>query len=97
MIAPGDHNRLVNGILGLLCRTHFPGMVTLAGVREPAYTWAHYKVIPDFADRDGRVYANLAERVTAELWVSFPSIAQYISFFIAYFSNNDCTTHHMFM
>ena len=64
MIAPGDHNRHVHGILGLLRRQHFPGLVTLAGVREPAYLWGHYKVAPGFADRDGRVYANLVERLT---------------------------------
>ena len=85
MIAPGDHNCHVNGILGLLCRQHFPGFVRLAGAEEPAYTWQRYKAVPDFTDRGGRVYSNLAERVTAELWVSSSCIALYISFYCIFF------------
>jgi hypothetical protein len=34
--------RHVNGILGLLCKTHFPGLVDYAKKREPAYTFDHY-------------------------------------------------------
>ena len=36
----------VNGILGLLCRTHFPSMVMHAGNLEPAFTFAHYESAP---------------------------------------------------
>jgi hypothetical protein len=41
-------------------------------VREPTYTWEHYVDIPDAQDQNGRVFANKAERVKAELWVSLP-------------------------
>jgi hypothetical protein len=64
------HKRHVNGILGILCREHFPGLVEYAGVTEPAYTFEHYAVARDAPDRDGRVFPNKAERVKQELWVS---------------------------
>jgi hypothetical protein len=63
---------MVNGILGLLCRLHFPGLVQFAGREEPAYTWEHYIAFPDARDQDGRLFRNKAERVKGELWVSFP-------------------------
>ena len=72
----GSHTRSVNGILGLLCREHYPGLVEYAGVRGPAYTFNHYAAAPDAPDRDGRVFNNKAERLKQELWVS----AQYIAF-----------------
>jgi hypothetical protein len=39
-----------NGILGLLCREYFPGLVEYAGVTGPAYTFDHYDVAPDAVD-----------------------------------------------
>ena len=39
---PGEHKRKPNGILGLLCKEHFPGLMMHAEVLEPAYTWDHY-------------------------------------------------------
>jgi len=66
----GGHGRNPNGILGLLCREHFPGLVEYAGVTSPAYTFDHYAVAPDAVDRDGRQFNNKAERVKQELWVS---------------------------
>jgi hypothetical protein len=72
----GAHRRHVNGILGLLVRDHFPGLVTLAGEPGPAYTWEHYRAVPDMRDVAGRQWPNLAERVKGELWVS----DQYIAF-----------------
>jgi hypothetical protein len=71
-VVAGVHKLQVIGILGLLCREHFPGLAEYAGVREPAYTWKHYVVVPDAQDQNGRVFANKAERVKAELWVSLP-------------------------
>jgi hypothetical protein len=50
----GGHRRLPNGILGLLCREHFPGLVEYAGLTSPASTFDHYAVAPDAVDRDGR-------------------------------------------
>jgi hypothetical protein len=62
--------RLPNGILGLLCREHFPGLVEYVGVTGPAYTFDHYVVAPDAVDWDSREFNNKAERVKQELWVS---------------------------
>ena len=58
--------RLVNGILGLLCRQHFPGIVTYASKMELAYSFDHYAVATDAE------YPKKATRVKAELWVSLP-------------------------
>jgi hypothetical protein len=66
----GGHRRLPNGILGLLCREHFPGLVEYAGVMGLAYTFGHYVVASDAVDRDDRKFNNKAERVKQELWVS---------------------------
>ena len=57
---------LVNDILGLLCRQHFPGIVTYASKTEPAYSFDHYVVASDAE------YPNKAARVKAEFWVSLP-------------------------
>jgi hypothetical protein len=64
------HGRNPNGILSLLCREHFPGLVEYTRVMSPAYTFDHYVVAPDAVDRDGREFNNKAERVKQELWVS---------------------------
>ena len=64
------HDRKVNGILGLLYREMFLGLVTIGGKEEPAYTFDHYGACPDWEDPSGRVFGNKAERVKAELWVS---------------------------
>ena len=68
----GEHKRKPNGILGLLCRQHFPGLVMHAGVLEPAYRWDHYMATPDATGRDGRNFTTKARRVVGELWVSHP-------------------------
>ena len=54
----GGHDRNPNGILGLLCREHFPGLAEYAGVTGPAYTFDHYAVAPNAVDRDGREFNN---------------------------------------
>ena len=69
---PGDHKRKPNGILGLLCRLHFPELVMHAGVLEPAYTCDHYMASPDATNREGRNFTTKARRVVGELWVSHP-------------------------
>ena len=76
-VSGGDHNYKVNGILGLLCRLHFPGLVQFGEELQPAYTWDHYVTALDAADRDGRVFPNKAERVGK---YSSHYIAQYITF-----------------
>ena len=69
-VSGADHARHVNGILGLLIKEKFPGLVQFGGTVEPAYTWAHYAIVPNTLDRDGRVFADKAQRVKAELWVN---------------------------
>ena len=66
----GDHAPHVNGILGLLIKEKFLGLVQFGRTIEPAYTWAHYAAVPDATDRDGRVFVDKAQRVKAKLWVS---------------------------
>ena len=66
MVVLGDSARLVNDILGLLCRQHFPGIVTYASKTEPAYSFDHYAVAIDAE------YPNKAARAKAEFWVSLP-------------------------
>jgi hypothetical protein len=66
----GGHRCNPNGILDLLCREHFPGLVEYAGVTGPTYNFDHYAVAPDAVDRDGREFNNKAEWVKQELWVS---------------------------
>jgi hypothetical protein len=70
----GGHHRNPIGILDLLCREHFPGLVEYTGVTSPAYTFDHYAVTLDAVDRDGREFNNKAERVKQELWVSLTII-----------------------
>jgi hypothetical protein len=49
-----------NGILGLLCREHFPGLVEYAGVIGPAFTFDHYAVAPDAVDWDDRCHTRVS-------------------------------------
>ena len=48
-------------------------LVEFGGAEEPAYTWDHYIAFHDVPDWDDKVFANKAEWVMAELWVSHPS------------------------
>jgi hypothetical protein len=66
----GGHSRNPNGIIGLLCSEHFPGLVEYARVTGPAYTFDHYVVALDAVDRDDKEFNNKAKRVKQELWVS---------------------------
>ena len=66
IVSGGGHGLLVNGVLGLLCRQHYSGLVDYASRREPAWTFDHYAAAPDVG------YPNKAERVKAEFWVSLP-------------------------
>jgi hypothetical protein len=49
------HDRKPNGILGLLCREHYPHIVQYAGKTEPAYTFDHYTLAsdPDYPQQGG--------------------------------------------
>jgi hypothetical protein len=79
-----------NGILGLLCREHFSGLVEYAGVTSPAFTFDHYAVAPDAVDRDGREFNNKAERVNQELRVSLRYIVSLQDFlkYVAFVANS---------
>ena len=66
VVMSGGSARLVNGILGLLCRQHFLGIVTYASKTEPAYSFDHYVVALNAE------YPNKAARVMAEFWISLP-------------------------
>jgi len=69
VLSGGAHKCKVNGILGLLCREHFPGLVHYQGQDEPAWTWDHYIAANnDQLDRSSRDFENKAERVKGELW-----------------------------
>ena len=72
MVQGGDHKQNSNGILGLLCKEHFPGLMMHAEVLEPAYTWDYYITVPDTDDREGRNFGTKARRVVRKLWVSSP-------------------------
>jgi hypothetical protein len=63
----GGHGRNPNGILGLLCREHFPVLVEYARVTGPTYTFDHYVVAPDAVDQDDMEFNNKAKRVKQEL------------------------------
>ncbi len=68
---PGTKARHPNGILGILCREHYPGMVKI-GEEEwrPAKNFDDYVRGPDAPDRTGRIFDNKQARVLGELWVS---------------------------
>jgi len=55
----------VNGILGLLCKTHFPGLVRYAAKLEPAFTFAHYEAAPNVEA------GNKALLIIREFWVVY--------------------------
>jgi hypothetical protein len=50
IVALGIHDRLPNGILGILCKQFFPGIVEYAGMPEPAYMFDHYAATLDLPD-----------------------------------------------
>lgn len=72
IVTPGAHTRLPNGILGLLCKLHWPGFVEVSGAERLATTFDHYALMADQEDRERRVFQNKAQRVVGEFWVSLP-------------------------
>jgi hypothetical protein len=69
---PDGQKRNPNGILGLLCREHFPRIVKYGEVTGPTYSFDHYAVAPNVVVWDGKKFNNKAEQVKQELWVSLP-------------------------
>ncbi|RLN27641.1 uncharacterized protein C2845_PM05G20130 [Panicum miliaceum] len=68
MIALGAHSRIPNGILGLLCKLHFPGAMQISGRLQLAYSWDHYIACADAPSWEGRIFPNRVQRVLNELW-----------------------------
>lgn len=65
LVEEGVEARNVNGILGLLCREHFPGLVWVSEDDDPEIpSFDTYALVPD------AVHRNLADLVIQELWVS---------------------------
>jgi hypothetical protein len=64
VVSSGGITCHVNGILGLLCKTHFPGLVDYAKKRELAYTFDRYANAPD-AEAENKMV-----RVKRAFWVS---------------------------
>ena len=66
VVVSGGSAWLVNGILGLLCRQHYPDVVTYKNNTLVACSFDHYAIAIDAE------YPNKAARVKAEFWVSLP-------------------------
>jgi hypothetical protein len=65
LVEDGVPARNVNGILGLLCKEHFPGLVWTSEDEDPVVpSFDQYALVATDAP-----YRNLAERVISELWV----------------------------
>ena len=70
LVEEGIEARNVNGILGLLCREHFPGLVWTSEDEDPEVpSFDHYALVATDAP-----HRNLADRVILELWVSLNSL-----------------------
>ena len=70
LVEEGVPARNVNGILGLMCREHFPGLVWTSedeDLEVPSFN--HYALVATDAP-----HRNLADRVISELWVSLNSL-----------------------
>ena len=70
LVEEGIEARNVNGILGLLCREHFPSLVWTSedeDLEVPLFD--HYALVATDAP-----HRNLADRVISELWVSLNSL-----------------------
>jgi hypothetical protein len=76
LVEEGVEARNVNGILGLLCREHFPGLVYKSeeDVEGELPSFDQYALFP--VDEP---YRNLADQVISELWVSLSRSTTLIS------------------
>jgi hypothetical protein len=66
----GDR-RNSNGVVIVLLKEFFPGLITFIGRTEPPWTWKHYVAAPDTPDQDGVEYDNCLARVEETFWVCF--------------------------
>jgi hypothetical protein len=67
----GRNHRNPNGVVTVLLKEFFPGLVNFNGRTEPSWTWKHYIAAPDTPDQDGVEYDNCLERVVKTFWVCF--------------------------
>jgi hypothetical protein len=71
VVAPvGVKTRNPGGILGCLCKRHYPGLVPYAGGEKVAKSFADYALKSDRRDEFRRRFAHKQERVLQEFWVS---------------------------
>jgi hypothetical protein len=63
-----DSSRVPNGILGLLIRNYYPGIVKYKGKDVPACNWRHYNVVPELASSGGKPISAL-QQVEEKFWV----------------------------
>lgn len=73
----GTGARHINGILSLLIKEYYPGLVTIDGVRKPPMKWEHFHLHtvpalePEGSDLAGSpARESLAEKIKREFWVS---------------------------
>lgn len=69
VIADEIKGRLPMGILGLLVRTHYPGMVIVHNEPVPVTSFKQYLTFKDSYDQHGRIFDSKGHRVVEELWV----------------------------
>ena len=65
VVVSGAGARTPNGILGLLCRQHYPGVVTYNNNTLAPCSFDHYAIATDTEP-----YPNKTARVIGEFWVS---------------------------
>lgn len=65
-----DSSRVPNGILGLLIRNYYPGIVKYKGKDVPACNWRHYNVVPELASSGGKPISAL-QQVEEKFWQYF--------------------------
>ena len=76
-----------NGVITVILKEYFPGLVNYKGRVEPPWTWEHYAAAPDAPDEYGVEYNSCLERVEETFWVIFaiyvphPIILMFIDLF----------------
>jgi hypothetical protein len=70
IVEEGASSHNVNGILGALCKEHYPGLVWKGEDPLSATSFDHYALVDDVEDTSHRKFRNLADQVIRELWVS---------------------------
>ena len=65
VVVSGAGSRAPNGILGLLCRQHYPDVVMYKNNTLAACSFDHYAIVADMES-----YPNMAAWVIGEFWVS---------------------------